>query len=115
MRQNHTAPSIRPAARLTTEVLAEKFGVRPQTPRAGYCRDRHYLGLVPIKLANRRLLWDADEADALLAGRPAKMLETEAIDTHFARKAADAGKVLPHIRAKSEAKAKRIAAGEVAK
>jgi len=104
------------ARNFSTEEFAAQLKVKPQTIRAGYCRDGVYFGVVPIKLPNRRLLWPADEVAALIAGRPVKA-DPEKIDEHFARKAADASKVLPHIRAKAEAKAKRLAAvtaGEVA-
>jgi hypothetical protein len=109
------APSIRLAAKLTTEELAARFSVRPQTPRASFCRQGHWMGLVPIKLPNGRLLWDAAEVEALSAGQPAKTPDPAGIDAHMARKAADADKVRPHIRAKAEAKAKRLTSGEVAK
>jgi hypothetical protein len=69
-------------------------------------------GWFPSSCRIGRLLWPADEVAALIAGRPVKA-DPEKIDEHFARKAADASKVLPHIRAKTEAKAKRLA-GEVA-
>lgn len=104
------------ARNFSTEEFAAQLKVKPQTIRAAYCRDGVYLGVAPIKLPNRRLLWSADEVAALIAGRPVKA-DAEKIDEHFARKAADASKVLPHIRAKAEAKAKRLAAvtaGEVA-
>lgn len=42
---------------LTTEKLAELLGVKPDTIRRGFCVDGAYLGLVPIKLPNGRLLW----------------------------------------------------------
>mgnify|MGYP001259622734 CR=1 FL=1 len=133
MQQGQIAPSTRPAAKISaltaqrnnapiaarnysTEELACGLKVGQQTARAAYCRDGHYLGVVPIKCANRLLLWPADEVDALIAGRTLKA-DAEKIDEHFARKAADASKVLAHIRAKAEAKAKRLAAvtaGEVA-
>lgn len=52
----------------STDVLAEHLKIKPQTVRAALCRDGHYLGLRPIKLANRRLLWPAEAANALLSG-----------------------------------------------
>ncbi len=55
-------------ARLSTEELAAAAKVAPQTIRAALCRQGHYLGLRPVKLANRRLLWDADEANRVLSG-----------------------------------------------
>lgn len=114
----HTPPSASPAAKLSahkatrsnapvdvrnlsTEALAVLLLVRQQTIRAGYCRDGHYLGLIPIKLPNRRLLWDADEVDALIAGRTVKTPAADDIAAHFARKAANASKTLPHIARKA--------------
>jgi hypothetical protein len=114
MKNSHLAASgVRPAAKLRTEALAAKFGAQPQTPRASYCRHGHWMGLIPTKLPNGRLLWDESEADALLAGRPAVTPDAAHVEEHLARKAAESGKrVLPHIRAKVEAKAARLA-GEV--
>ena len=54
--------------RYSTEVLAEHLKIKPQTIRAALCRDGHYLGLRPVKLQNRRLLWDASALEALLLG-----------------------------------------------
>jgi hypothetical protein len=54
--------------RYSTEVLAEHLKIKPQTIRAALCRDGHYLGLRPVKLPNRRLLWDASALEALLSG-----------------------------------------------
>ncbi|MBN8519999.1 MAG: hypothetical protein J5X22_17110 [Candidatus Accumulibacter sp.] len=71
MKQNLTAPSIRPAAKISTEEVAARLLVKPQTVRRAFCVGGHYLGLIPIKLASRRLLWDAAEVDALVAGKVA--------------------------------------------
>ena len=108
-----TAESV--ARNFSTEEFAAQLKVKPQTIRAGYCRDGHYLGLLPTKLANNRLLWPAAEVDALVAGWPAKTPDATDIDKHMARKAADASKVPAHIRVKAEAKVKRLTSGEVAK
>ena len=54
--------------RYSTEVVAEHLNIKPQTIRAALCRDGHYLGLRPVKLPNRRLLWDANALEALLSG-----------------------------------------------
>jgi hypothetical protein len=43
--------------RLPTEKLADLCEVKPQTVRRGLCTDGHYLGLVPVKLPNRRLIF----------------------------------------------------------
>lgn len=42
---------------LPTEQLAALIGVKPATIRRGLCVDGHYLGLVPVKLANGRLIF----------------------------------------------------------
>ena len=108
------APNTRPCAKITTEALAAKFGKKPQTARASYCRRGEWMGLTPIKLPTGGLLWDEAEADALLAGLPVKA-DAAKIDEHFARKAADASKVLPHIRVKTAKRLAAVTAGEVAK
>ncbi len=98
--------------KITTEEAAERMRNRPQTWRAAYCRDGHFHGLIPTKLPSRRLLWDANEVEALIAGRPVKTPDAEFLAAHAARKGADASKVPAHIRAKTEAKAKRLTTGE---
>lgn len=100
--------ALPPALNNSTKEIAARLLVKEQTVRAGYCRDGHYLGLLPTKLANNRLLWPAAEVDALVAGWPAKTPDATDIDKHMARKAADASKVPAHIRAKAEAKARRL-------
>ena len=73
MKQIHTAPSARTAARkLTTEVTTAKLGAQPQTARASFCRHGHWMGMVPVKLPNGRLLWDAAEVERLLSGEVGK-------------------------------------------
>lgn len=54
--------------KLSTDELAALGKVVPQSIRAAVCRHGHWLGLRPIKLANRRLLWDAEEAAQVLNG-----------------------------------------------
>ncbi len=106
------------ARNFSTEEFAAQLKVKPQTIRAGYCRDGVYLGVVPIKMPNRRLLWPAVEVEALIAGRPVKTPDADDIDKHFARKAADVAKIPEHNAAKRAAKITRLAAmtaGEVAK
>jgi len=71
MQKNTTAPSTRPAAKITTDELAGKVRVVPQTIRAGLCRNGHYLGLKPLKLSTGKLLWDADAIERLLNGEVA--------------------------------------------
>ena len=50
----------------TTSEFADTIRVRPETIRRGYCVNGHYLGLRPLKLPNRRLLWPKAEALQLL-------------------------------------------------
>lgn len=50
----------------TTEELARRLGLRPQTLRAALCRNGHYFGLRPAKLPNGRLLWPADSFERLI-------------------------------------------------
>lgn len=65
-------PSIRPAAKITTEEMAGQLRIVPQTARAGLCRNGHYLGMRPVKLPNGKLLWDAAAVERLTAGEVAK-------------------------------------------
>lgn len=132
MQANFTAPSTSPAANqqapqaatktsrsdwqkaaesvarnFSTEEFATQLKVQPQTIRAGYCRDGHYLNLRPIKLLNRRLLWPAAEVDALIAGRTVKTPAADDIAAHHARKASNPAKLPAHIARKVAAKAQR--------
>lgn len=54
---------------LSTEAFAKALNIKPNTPRAALCRDGHYLGVRPLKLPNRRLLWPAAEIERLLSGK----------------------------------------------
>ena len=65
----NSAPTA--ARKISTEELAARLLVKEQTIRAALCRHGHYLGLRPVKLANRRLLWDAAAVDALTSGEVA--------------------------------------------
>jgi len=62
MRINSNTPT------LSTEELAALGKVVPQSIRAAVCRKGHWLGLRPVKLPNRRLIWDADAAARVLSG-----------------------------------------------
>ena len=66
--QTHTATGTANAVRLSTEEAAGLLKVKPQTLRAGLCRDGHYLGARPVKSANRFLLWNAADIERLAAG-----------------------------------------------
>lgn len=52
---------------LTTEQLAEKFNVKPNTIRTSLCRKGHWCGLRPVRLPNRFLAWPDDAVERLLA------------------------------------------------
>jgi hypothetical protein len=56
----------------TTESLARRLGLQPQSLRAAICRNGHYYGLRPTKLPNGRLLWPADAFERLTSGEAAK-------------------------------------------
>jgi hypothetical protein len=57
-----------PVTKLTTEEMAEQLRMRPQSIRAGLCRNGEYLGLRPVKLPNGKLLWDAASVERLISG-----------------------------------------------
>jgi len=53
---------------LSTEELAERLGIKPQTLRAALCRNGEYYGIRPFKSKNRFLRWPAAAVEALIAG-----------------------------------------------
>lgn len=57
---------------LTTAELADLLKIRPQTLHKGLCLHGHYLGLKPLKMPNRRLLWPAEAVERLLNPEPAQ-------------------------------------------
>ena len=59
------------AAKLSTDELAAAFKVKPQSVRAALCRQGHFLGLRPVKLANGRLLWDEIKSEQIRSGEVA--------------------------------------------
>lgn len=52
----------------STEETAAMLRHAPQSLRAALCRAGHFLGMVPTKLPNGRLLWDASEVSKLING-----------------------------------------------
>ncbi|GAB6095094.1 hypothetical protein JCM14469_13460 [Desulfatiferula olefinivorans] len=52
--------------RIPTQKMADLLGCKPHTLRRSYCVNGNYLGLVPKKLPNGRLLWPYDDAKHLL-------------------------------------------------
>ncbi len=107
MNRTHAALSSRTGRKIGTETISERFEVQPQTPRRSYCLHGHWMGMVPTKLPNGRLLWDEDEADRLLVGEPVKA-DAAAIEAHFARKAAKPPKLPEHIARKVAAKRLKV-------
>lgn len=57
-----------PQTKYSTEEAAAALGIRPQTLRASYCRTGSYFGVVPTKMPNRMLRWDAEAIHRLLNG-----------------------------------------------
>ena len=55
----------------STEEAAAILHVQPQTLRAALCRDGHYLGITPVKRANRFLTWPAIQVEAVARGEVA--------------------------------------------
>lgn len=60
------AQAIRLNLGISTETLADRLALQPQTLRAAICRHGHYFGIRPAKLPNGRLLWPADTVERLL-------------------------------------------------
>lgn len=54
---------------LTTEELAERLSLRPQSIRKRLCVTGSYFSVRPVKLPNGRLLWPADSLEQLAEGR----------------------------------------------
>lgn len=68
---NPPTKSNTPPRGYTTNVAAAAFGVVPHTLRVALCQKGEYLGVRPVKLANGRLLWPADQVDAVALGKVA--------------------------------------------
>ena len=52
----------------TTAEFAALLRQSPATIRKNLCEQGHHLGAKPIKLANRRLMWRAEDAVRIMAG-----------------------------------------------
>jgi hypothetical protein len=55
--------------KMTTAEFAAALHLTPQTIRANLCYHGHLMGIRPLKLPNRRLLWDADELERPITGQ----------------------------------------------
>lgn len=54
---------------LTTDQLGEAVRYNPNSIRSRLCKTGSFYGIKPIKLPSGRLLWPADEVQALLTGK----------------------------------------------
>jgi hypothetical protein len=68
MKLNHFS-KLEKLSHLPTREAARVFGVQPQTLRRGFCVDGSYMGIVPAKLPNLRLLWPTEKIREILEGR----------------------------------------------
>lgn len=50
----------------TTEAMADKIKLQPQTIRKRLSQTGSYYGLKPVRLPNRRLMWKADSVTKFL-------------------------------------------------
>lgn len=56
----------RPHKLIPTSLFAAKFGVKSTSVQRSHCVNGHYLGIVPVKLPNGRLMWSYEHALKLL-------------------------------------------------
>lgn len=63
---------------MTTEALAERLGLKPQTLRAAVCRQGHYAGVTPSKGLNRFLYWPADAVEGITGQAEGRQPQREA-------------------------------------
>lgn len=62
---SHTAAQGFPNT-ITTDEVGKALHVMPNSIRSALSKTGDYLGLKPVKLPNRRLVWDADAVATLL-------------------------------------------------
>ncbi|MEX3930359.1 hypothetical protein AB4Y32_00845 [Paraburkholderia phymatum] len=70
----HGRAQFMPSSRsgyLTTEAMADTVGVQAQSVRKRYSQTGTYFGLKPVKLPNRRLMWEANAVAKFLRGEEA--------------------------------------------
>lgn len=63
----YSSPHLAAANSFTTDVAAHLLGVLPGTMRKAHCLRGEYMGLRPLRLPNRRLLWPKDELLQLIS------------------------------------------------
>lgn len=52
---------------ITTAEFAQRLAIKEATAQRSHCINGHYLGIRPVKLPNRRLLWPLAEVEKLMA------------------------------------------------
>ena len=82
---------VLPTPKISTAHFAMAVCGSSQSIRGAYCRDGHYLGVVPTKLANGRLLWDVTAVARALQGVG---ITVDALEANRAKVTADAVAVL---------------------
>jgi len=60
---------------VTTKQIAKILGVNPDTIRRSLCVNGHYLGLKPVKMPNRMLMWAVVNVDKLFSEDPKTKIE----------------------------------------
>jgi len=60
---------------VTTKQLSKMLGVNTDTIRRGLCVNGHYLGLKPVKMPNRMLMWPVANIDKLFSEDPKTKIE----------------------------------------
>lgn len=53
---------------IPTHDFAQSLGVKSTTVHRNLCIKGHYMGVVPVKLVNRRLLWPEDAVQRIIEG-----------------------------------------------
>lgn len=64
-KKEHQGSKLNDEKILTVE-FAALLKVQPATVRRGLCLNGHYMGIIPTKLPNRRLLWPKQAALQIL-------------------------------------------------
>lgn len=64
--QGGSTATVEMPTMLSTEHAAMLLKIVPNTMRSSHCKTGNYMGIKPIKLPNRRLLWDAKAIASLL-------------------------------------------------
>ena len=57
----------------STEQVADFFHVKSNTILRALCLQGHYMGIVPKKMPNRRLLWSREPVEKVLGGEEVKV------------------------------------------